>query len=135
MMIDSIRNSMALYIDQNPYIIIVQVRTKIDNGYGKMIPDLDASPVATTLGIARIARRRLPEPILANASSPYDYQDVYYMLVKYDVDWLKKGLIFEYYGSKYRTGKVEKRIVFESIAYKLCNLEEVTSKDIGDFYA
>jgi hypothetical protein len=109
-----------------------------------MVPDLDASPILTTLGQARIARRRLPEPILANAVTPYDYQDVYYMLVKYDVTWLKKGLVFEYYSKKYRTGIVENRIVagghnpsdpLDGIAYRLCNLEEVTSADIGDFYA
>ena len=145
MIIDQIRKSMGIYIDQNPYTIIVQVRSKVDNGFDKQVPDLTATPVATTLGIGRIARRRLPEPILANAGTPYDYQDVYYMLVKYDVTWLKKGLVFEYYGSKYRTGKVEKRIIFAGqadpddpyagIAYRLCNLEETTSKDIGDFYA
>jgi hypothetical protein len=126
---------MSIYIDQNPYTIKVNVRAKIDNGYGKMVPDLDASPILTTLGQARIVRRRLPEPILANAVTPYDYQDVYYMLVKYDVTWLQKGLVFEYYDKKYRTGIVENRIVAGGIAYKLCNLEEVTSTDIGDFYA
>lgn len=143
MIIDNIRKSMSIYINQNPYDIIVATRTKIDNGYGKMIPDLTASPISNTLGQGRIARRRLPEPIVANAVTPYDYQDVYYMLVEYDVIWLQKGLVFEYYGSKYRTGKVESRIVgggqnpsdpFDGIAYKLCNLEEVTSTDIEDFY-
>lgn len=134
MIIDSIRRSMAIYIGQNSYDIIVATRTKIDNGYGKMIPDLDASPILSTLGQARIARRRLPEPIIANAVTPYDYQDVYYMLVEYDVTWLQKGLIFEYYGKKYRTGIVENRIVVGEIAYKICNLEEVTSADIEDFY-
>jgi hypothetical protein len=135
MIVDSIRRSMAIYINQNIYTIKVNVRTKIDNGYNKIIPDLDASPILTTLGQARIARRRLPEPIIANAVTPYDYQDVYYLLAEYDVTWLKKGLVFEYYGKKYRTGIVENRIVGGGIAYQLCNLEEVTSADIGDFYA
>lgn len=134
MILDTIRNSMAIYIAQNPYDIVVLTRAKVDNGYNKLIPSLSASPISNTLGQARIARRRLPEPILTSAKTTYDYQDVYYMLVEYDVTWLKKGLVFEYYGSKYRTGKVENRIVNGGIVYKLCNLEEVTTADVGDFY-
>lgn len=134
MILDTIRNSMIAYIAQNPYDITVLTRTKVDNGYGKLIPDLTASPVSSILGQARIARRRLPEPILTSAATTYDYQDVYYMLVKYDATWLKKGLIFEYHGSNYRTGKVEDRIVYGGIAYRLCNIEEITTADIGDFY-
>lgn len=134
MIIDNVRRNMEIYIAQNPYDIIVLIRAKVDNGYDKQVPDLTASSVSSTLGTARISRRRLPEPILTSAKTPYDYQDVYYMLAAYDATWLKKGLIFEYYGSNYRTGKVEDRIVFGAIAYRLCNIEEVTGADIGDMY-
>jgi hypothetical protein len=142
--LDNIRRSMEIYIDQNSYDIIVTTRAKVDNGYGKQVPNLSTSGTSSTLGKARIARRRLPEPIVTNAKTPYDYQDVYYLLAKYDATWLQKGLVFEYYGTKYRTGKVEKRIIYggknssdpyDGIAYRLCNLEEVTSRDVGDSYA
>lgn len=130
----AIRTSISTYISQNPYTIVAYVRTKVDNGYGVMVPDLTITPTATTLGIARISRRRLPEPIVANAKTPYDYQDVYYLQAAYDADWLHKGIVFEYNGLKYRTGRVENKIVGGAVAYKISDLEEITSTDVGDFY-
>ena len=130
--IDIIRKTWKRYIADNPYTIVTWDRPTIDNGYGTQIPDLTQAPVESTRGIARVCRRRLPDPIIANSTTPYDFQDVYYILVEYDQTWLKKDLIFEYYGQKYRTQWVEDRIMLGGIAYRLSNLEQVTSTKTGD---
>ena len=134
-MSDAIRASMIKYISENPCTIVVQNRPLVDNGFGIMIPDLTQAAVEETLGIGRVARRRLPEPIVTNASTPYDYQDVYYLLVAYDATWLRKGLVFAYFNKKYRTGTVEQRIMLGQVTYQLCDLEEVTSFNAEEVYA
>ncbi len=133
-MLERVRKSIAKYIKENSCTIIVNVRPLKDNGYGKMIPDVEEEPVLKELGIGRIARRRLPDAIITNADTPYDFQDVYYLIVAYDAAWLKMGLIFDYHGQKFRTLFVENRIIGGGVAYKLCNLEQCTSYDVSDFY-
>lgn len=125
---------MSNYIAENPYSIDIESRPLIDNGFGKLVPDLNISPVKKTLGIARVARRRLPDVIVTNPKTPYDYQDVYYLLAPYDADWLHIGIVFEYFGEYFRTLRPENRIMFGEIVYKLCDLEQVTQADVGDFY-
>lgn len=129
-----IRKTMITHINRNPYTIIAWIRPTIDNGYGKMVADLSEDAVETTLGVARVSRRRLPDPIVTNAKTPYDYLDVYYLLTAYTSTWLKTGIVFEYYDQKFRTLLLENRIVDGGIAYKLCALEQVTTKDVEDYY-
>ncbi len=133
-MYEKIRKVMTKHIARNQYTIITWIRPTIDNGFGKLIPDLAQSAIETTLGIARISRRRLPDPIITNPSTPYDYLDVYYLLAVYDAIWLKQGIIFEYYGQKFRTLLPENRIINGGIAYKLCALEQVTSTDVENLH-
>ncbi len=133
-MLSSIRETMTKYISENSYEIKTWKRPLVNNGYDQMVPDLTKVAIEETLGTARIARRRLPDVLQANAKTPYDYQDVYYMLAEYDAAWLVSGIVFDYYGQKFRTLFVENRIIDGGIAYKLCNLEQATSSDIGDFY-
>jgi len=130
---ERVRKTMATFIAQNPCTVIAWIRPTRDNGYGKQIPDIDEAAVETTLGVARVSRRRLPDPIVTNASTPYDYLDVYYLLVSYDADWLRKGLVFAYHNQKFRTLLPEDRIMEGAIAYRLCGLEQVTSADVEDF--
>ena len=124
---------MSRFIAENPYTFVTWLRTTKEKGYGTQIPDLTATPVETTYGVIRVLRRRLPDPIVANPATPYDFQDVYYLLAPYDATWLKKDLVFEYYGQKYRTLLVEDRILFGGIAYKLCDLEQATSTKAGAY--
>lgn len=133
-MLSVVRATWARYIAENPYTMISYIRPTKDNGFGIQIPDMTKVAVSTTIGTIRVSRRRLPEPAVANAKTPYDYVDVYYLLAEYDLTALRKGLVFEYYGKKYRTGIVENRIIHSGIAYKICDLEEVTSFDAGDVY-
>lgn len=130
--LDVIRRTMIKRIELNPYTIITYVRPTIDNGYGVQIPDLTQPPVETELGVVTLSRRRLPDPVITNARSPYDFNDVYYLLAAWNADWLKEDLVFEYYGNKFKTLFPENRIMFGGIAYKLCDLEQVTSKQFGD---
>lgn len=130
--LDVIRNKIQKRIELNPYTIVTYVRPTIDNGYGTLIPDLTQPPVETTLGVATISRRRIPDPVIANSRTPYDYSDVYYMIAMYDAAWLKKDIVFEYYAQKFKTLFVEKRIMFGGIAYLLCDLEQVTSTKFGE---
>lgn len=125
--LDSIRNAMNRRINLNSYTIVQYVRPTIDNNYGSDIPDMTVEPVETPLGIASLSRRRLPDPVVTNARTPYDFNDVYYLLASWDADWLKEGIVFEYHGEKFRTLKPENRIMFGGIAYKLCDLEQVSS--------
>lgn len=128
-----IRETWTKYINENPYTIVNWVRPTVDNGYGIQIPDISEASVETPLGIARIARRSLPDPYISGARTPYDYKDVFYMIVPYDADWLKKGIVFEYYGNKFKTRIPENRYMFSAIVYQLCGLEQVTSGNVGDY--
>lgn len=128
-----LRDTMNKYIDENPCTVISYQRAKIDNGYGMMIPNIDAIAVPVTLGIARVSRRSLPDPYISGSRTPYDYKDSFYLLVKYDAVWLKKGIVFAYNNNKFRTKIPETRYTFGEAVYKLCDLEQVTSGDIGDY--
>jgi len=126
-----LRNTWNRYVNENPCVITVWIKPTTDNGYGETIPDLTQAGVETVLGTARVARRRLPDPIVTNARTPYDYLDSYYLLATYDSDWLKKGLVFAYNGEKFRTLLVESRVAFGDVIYKICNLEQVTSRSVS----
>jgi len=128
-----VRNSMNKYIKENETTITFWVRPMIDNGYGKMIPNLDGVAVETILGTARVARRSLPDPYISGSRTSYDYKDVFYLLTQYDSSWLKKGIVFEYQGNKFKTRIPETRYMFGEATYRLCGLEQVTSGDIGDY--
>ena len=131
-MIDVIRNTMKNYILENPHTIIASVRPKVDNGFGFMVPNLAATAVTTTLGVARVTRRKLPDMLLTGARSTYDFQDNYYLLAEYTATWLVQGIVFEYNSEKYKTLYPEKRIMFGQVAYILASLEQTTSVDVGD---
>lgn len=133
-MITKIRNTITKQIAYSPCTVIEYVRTFVDNGYGVSVPDLTKTAVATELGTCKVCRRRLPEPIITNAKTPYDFQDVYYLLADYTATWLRKGIVFEYQGKKFRTLLLEDRIINGQVAYKLCDLEQVNSYDVGDSY-
>ena len=132
--IDKIRTTMKKFIAENPATITVDKYTLKDNGYGIMIPDTSVQPTTVVLGIGRIARRRLPDPIVTDARSPYDYNDVFYLLVEYDTTWLHRGMVFTYGNQMFRTLLVEDRIMFGEIAFKLCDLEQTTPTDGGKLY-
>jgi len=133
-MVNIIRATMAKYILENPITISMDIRPMIDNGYGVNIPDLSQVAVTTVLGVARVSRRKLPDPFVTGSRTPYDHQDAYYLLAEYTETWLNKGIVFAYFNQKYRTGLVEDRIIGGQIVYKLCALELVTSADLGDYY-
>jgi hypothetical protein len=124
---------MIQYISENQITITSPVRPTKDNGYGIQVPDIDQTAVPTILGIGRVCRRRLPDPIVTGSRTPYDYQDVYYLLVQWDATWLKKGITFQYNDEKWKTKLPEKRRIFGEITYRLCDLEQITSRDIGDY--
>ena len=128
-----IRNTWNKYIAQNQCTIVNWVRPTVDNGYNVNVPDLTAVAVETTLGVGRVARRNLPDPYVSGARTPYDYKDVFYLIVSYDTTWLKKGIVFVYGDNKFKTRIPESRYMFGGIVYKLCGLEQVTSADQGDF--
>ena len=132
--IDSVRSSMTRYINENPVSIVVEKYVLKDNGYGIKIPNMSVPPTVVTLGIGRVVRRRLPDPIVTDAISPYDYNDVFYLLVSYDASWLRRGLIFDYNSQRFRTLLVENRVMFGKVTYRLCDLEQVTSTDGGVLY-
>jgi len=134
-MLDRIRKTMINHITKNSVTIIEYQRPLIDNGYGFKIPDLTKELTEVELGIARISRRRLPEPIVTNAGTVYDYQDVYYLLAAYDADWLRQNIVFKYHNEYFRTLLPEERIINGDIAYKLCNLEQVTARDVANYYS
>ena len=92
------------------------------------------APTLATLGIGRVTRRRLPDPIVTDARSPYDYNDVFYLIVAYDASWLRRGLIFDYNNQRFRTLLVEDRRILGGVTYRLCDLEQVTSTDGGVLY-
>ncbi len=133
-LLQKVRNSMNKYIQENPTDITVTKYPTKDNGYGLQIPDTTQTPVTTTLGTARVARRRLPDPIVTDARSPYDYLDAYYIVAGYDATWLRRGLIFEYSNRRFRTLLVEDRMIGKGVAYKICDLEEVTPSDGSVMY-
>lgn len=132
--LDRIREAMIRRINLNPYTIVTYIRPKVDNGYGKLIPDMTELPVETILGTASVSRRRLPDVAVTNPGTPYDYQDVHYLLAAYDTTWLHEGIVFEYHGDKFRTMRPEARIMFGGIAYWLCDLEQASTSDVGDLY-
>ena len=125
---------MKKFIAENPATIIVDKYTLKDNGYGIMIPDTSVQPTTVVLGTGRVSRRRLPDPIVTDARSPYDYNDVFYLLVEHDADWLHRGMVFTYGNQMFRTLLVEDRIMFGKVAFRLCDLEQVTSTDGGKLY-
>jgi hypothetical protein len=131
--ISILRKTWTDYIAENPCTIINYVRSTVDNGYGIMIPDITETSVAVTLGVGRVSRRSLPDPYISGSRTPYDYKDVFYLLVSYDTTWLKKGIVFEYGNNKFKTRIPENRIMFGEVVYQLCGLEQVTSGDIGDY--
>lgn len=133
-MLASTRETMETFIAENVYTIVEYVRPTKDNGFGKQVPNLTEDAVLTTLGTARISRRSLPDVMFSNAKTPYDYTETYYLTAAYDATWLRMGIVFEYYGQKFRTLFVENRIIGGGIAYKLCDLEQVTTMDVEDFY-
>jgi len=110
--VDVIRTTMAKYINENSITITALVRPTVDNGYGMMIPDISQPAVPTNLGIGRISRRSLPDPYISGSRTPYDYKDVFYLLVPYDATWLKKGIVFTYGDNKFKTRIPEKRYIF-----------------------
>jgi len=128
-----LRKTMLKYINENACAIISYKRPLIDNGYGILIPDLDQAAVPVILGTARMSRRSLPDPYISGSTTAYDYKDVYYLLVPYDATWLKKGIVFECKGNKFKTRIPENRITFGEVVYQLCGLEQVTSGDVGDY--
>jgi len=128
-----IRSTWNKYIAQNQCTIVNWVRPTVDNGYGILIPDITKVAVETTLGIGRVSRRSLPDPYISGARTPYDYKDVFYLIVAYDTTWLKKGIVFVYKDNKFRTKLMEKRYMFGDVVYQICGLEQVTSNDIGDY--
>lgn len=130
--VEQLKQTIKQYIAQNPTTVVVEIYPTKDNGYGMQIPDIDATPEIKTLGTVRVSRRRLPDMFITNARSPYDYQDVHYAIGEYDAEWMQEGLIFESYNEKYRMKKIEARIIFGSIVYKLCDLEQITQMTVED---
>lgn len=128
-----LRSTWNRYIAANPCTIVNWVRPTVDNGYDTQVPDLTATPVETTLGIGRVSRRSLPDPYVSGSRTPYDFKDVFYLLVPHDTTWLKKGIVFVYGDNKFKTRYPEKRYMFGDVIYQLCGLEQVTSVDQGDF--
>ena len=131
-MLSVVRQTMIDHIAQNPHTIISPIRPTTTNDYGVTVPDLTQAPVDTTLGVGRITRRRLPDPLVTGSKTPYDFQDLNYLLVDYESTWLRKGIEFSYFDERYRTRYPEKRIMFGAIAYITCSLEQITSVDAGE---
>lgn len=129
-----IQNTWINYIAQNQCTIVNYVRPTIDNGYGILIPDITQDAVPVTLGIGRVSRRSLPEPYVSGAKTTYDYKDVFYLIVAHDVVWLKKGITFVYGNNKFKTKLPENRYMFNAVVYQICDLEQVTSANIGDYH-
>ena len=128
-----LRNTWSKYIAQNQCTIVNFVRPTVDNGYGVQVADLTQAAVETTLGVGRVSRRSLPDPYVSGSRTPYDHKDVFYLIVSYDVTWLKKGIVFVYGDNKFKTRLPEKRYIFGDVVYQLCGLEQVTSADQGDY--
>jgi len=135
MTVETVRRAIAKRIAENPVTVIVSVYgATIDNGYGIQVPNLAVPAVPATLGIGLVSRRRLPDPLITNAKTPYDHLDVYYIIVKHTDAWLTRGIVFAYNGRKYRVLLPEDRVIFGAVAYRLADLEDVTSSDVGDEY-
>lgn len=128
--IASIRRQMTSYINENLAVLSVYERKTKDNGFGYQIPDINGTPILVGQFEARVTRRRIPEPFITNTATPYDYQDVYYLLASHDADWLKQDLTFDYQGQRYRTLYPESRIIYGEVAYKVVNLEQVTRNTV-----
>jgi len=132
-MLDVLRQTISDRIAVNPVTIIADIRPRITNAQGKSIEDITVAAVPTELGVGTVSRRRLPEPIVTNAKTPYDYQDVYYLIVEYDTTWLRRNLVFSHNGETFRTKLPEKKYLFGGVAYIVCGLEQITARDIGDY--
>ncbi len=131
--VKALRKVWTSYIAQNQCTIVNWLRPTVDNGYGIQIPDLNEVAVEITLGVGRVSRRSLPDPYVSGARTPYDYKDVFYLLVAHDATWLKKGIVFVYGDNKFKTRLPEKRYAFGDVIYQLCDLEQTTSANIGDY--
>ena len=132
-MVEQIRSGIAVTIRDNAHEIVTMVRPTRENAYGKEVPDIDAVAVRVVLGIAAILRRRRPEPQKANAMTPYDYLDVYYLLADHTaVDWLKEGIVFQFHDLVYRTLKPEVKYKRGLVTHIVADLEEVTTRDVED---
>lgn len=132
-MLEQIRATIADYIQENPYTISTAVYPTRTNEYGIKVKDFTKTPVTTELGTVRIARRRIPDSFITNPATPYDWQDVYYLITEYTAaTWLTKDIEFTYYDKQFRTLFPESRIICGGVAYYLCDLEQTNSLNVGD---
>lgn len=134
-LLEMIRNAIAQRIALMPYDLYVDVYPTKDNGYGKMIPDYSDTPVNTHIGIVTIARRRIPDTLLEGTGTPYVYSDMYYMLIPHTITTMRKNMQFTYKGERFKTNIIEKKVFGDEddIGYYICNLEQITNRDIEDF--
>ncbi len=130
--VDKLRSTMLNFINENPATIVAWIRPTKVNDAGFTVPDISQAAVETAIGTGRVNRRSLPDPYISGSTTPYDYKDVFYLLMPYDNALLRKGLVFVYGNNKFKTRIPETRYIFGSAIYLLCGLEQVTSSDVGD---
>jgi len=131
--LDNLRNTIAYRISLNPHELICDIYPTIVNSDGYTVADITKEAVPTSFGFVTISRRLLPEPVITNAKTPYDYNDQYYMIAPYNITGLTKGLMFNYNGERFRTKLPEAKRLFGGIAYYVCDLEQITSRHIGAY--
>ena len=132
-MLDAVRNAIKERIEINPITLVALIRPRKINSQGISVEDITQDAVKTELGIVSVSRRNIPDRIVTNAETPYDYLDSYYLIAEFDASWLRKGLIFFIGNERFRTKLPEDRMMFGDVAYKLCGLESMTSHNLSDF--
>jgi len=120
-------------IQLNPTVIIASIRPRKINSQGYSVEDITQDAVDTELGTVTLSRRNIPDKIVTNAETPYDYLDNYYLIAEFDATWLRKGLKFWLGSERFRTKIPEAKRMFGEVVYLLCNLETITPANLSDF--
>lgn len=117
-------------INRNPFKLSGILYSLIDNGYGEMIEDRAAPVVKNYVNPVRIFRKKKLIKSTMDNSTPYVYEDVYYLLSDYETE-VDVRLEFEYNFIKFKIKTKEKLIKYEKIIGFQYELDEITEANIA----